>query len=68
MDEEKHAGDALEMRKENKGGKWMKDQRMVRLAGRRGSSRYCGCGNCGEVPNRSVLDNGRVVVEKASAT
>jgi len=48
----------------------IEDQRSVvsRLAGRRGSSRSCGCGECGEMPNRSVLNNGWVVVEKASAT
>ena len=71
LDEDKHAAHALERRKESRRGEtdqWMKNRRMMRLAERRGSSQYCGCSKCSEVPNRGVLNNGRVVVEKASAT
>jgi len=70
LDEDKHAEHALKGRKKSKRGekgKWARVMRVMRLAGRCGSSRYCGCGKCGEVPNGSLLNNGWIVVEKASA-
>jgi len=73
--EDKHEGHALARSRKAKGrsrcgekDKWTKDQRMMVLAGRRGSSRYCSCGECSGVPNGSALNNGWIVVEKEKAS